>query len=320
METKVELLSINNNFNDTTVVNSARVSFNKEVSHVSKRDERLVRYLVNHRHWTPLAHPHTTIRVPKRMVDYDDLITRWRLTAGLSFYNDFANDNMEITGSLWGLLNLARYLESNAILDICEGHCPVSTQAYIDACIPQQELQEYLDDYDVVHMSSPTNKKHDVLSFRITAPIYVARQLVKHKEKLVWNEISGRYVPLDIGIEIPEMIGGWTAPAENVKQGSSDEIVIPNNASLPVQKEDGTYMHVELSYESIVKLIKQWYDNNEGIISNEKRRKILPVSTYTSWIWTGTRDAFNNVVELRTGEGSQQETKVVAEYIQTALE
>ena len=35
---------------------------------------------------------------------------------------------------------------------------------------------------------------HTFLSFRIEAPIFVARQLVKHQIGLVWNEESRRYI------------------------------------------------------------------------------------------------------------------------------
>ena len=35
---------------------------------------------------------------------------------------------------------------------------------------------------------------HASLSFRIRAPIFVARQLVKHQVGLSWNEVSRRYV------------------------------------------------------------------------------------------------------------------------------
>ena len=35
---------------------------------------------------------------------------------------------------------------------------------------------------------------HCTLSFHITAPIFVARQLAKHQVGLIWNEVSRRYV------------------------------------------------------------------------------------------------------------------------------
>ena len=70
---------------DLTVVNAARVSFNKEsewgldfdaierlkscpynkddVRVLKEKDEKLIRYLAKHNHWTPFAHPQITLRV-----------------------------------------------------------------------------------------------------------------------------------------------------------------------------------------------------------------------------------------------------------------
>ena len=41
---------------------------------------------------------------------------------------------------------------------------------------------------------------HTFLSFRIKAPVFVARQLVKHQIGLVWNEESRRYISDDVEI------------------------------------------------------------------------------------------------------------------------
>jgi thymidylate synthase (FAD) len=58
---------------DLTVVNAARVSFNKEseweeVNHegdgiLSEKDIKLIKYLAKHKHWTPFAHPQITLRI-----------------------------------------------------------------------------------------------------------------------------------------------------------------------------------------------------------------------------------------------------------------
>lgn len=48
---------------DLTVVNAARVSFNKESVELSNRDEKLISYLADHAHWTPFAHPQITMRI-----------------------------------------------------------------------------------------------------------------------------------------------------------------------------------------------------------------------------------------------------------------
>lgn len=52
---------------DLSVVNSARVSFDKESSYnsegeLSSKDVKLINYLASHNHWTPFSHPQITIR------------------------------------------------------------------------------------------------------------------------------------------------------------------------------------------------------------------------------------------------------------------
>ncbi len=41
---------------DLTVVNSARVSFGKRIETLTERDEKLIRYLAQHQHWSPFRH------------------------------------------------------------------------------------------------------------------------------------------------------------------------------------------------------------------------------------------------------------------------
>ena len=60
---------------------------------------------------------------------------------------------------------------------------------------------------------------HTTLQFLIKAPIFVARQLVKHQVGLVWNEVSRRYVDDEPTFYMPFM---WRERAENKKQGSAD--------------------------------------------------------------------------------------------------
>ena len=49
--------------NDLTVVNSARVSFSNHKENFEDKDEKLIRYLAKHNHWTPFAHPQITLRI-----------------------------------------------------------------------------------------------------------------------------------------------------------------------------------------------------------------------------------------------------------------
>lgn len=48
---------------DLSVVNMARVSFGKRSSALTAKDQRLIGYLANHKHFTPFAHPQVTLHV-----------------------------------------------------------------------------------------------------------------------------------------------------------------------------------------------------------------------------------------------------------------
>lgn len=47
---------------DLTVVNAARVSFSKHKDLLDAKDEKLLKYLADHNHWTPFSHPQIMVR------------------------------------------------------------------------------------------------------------------------------------------------------------------------------------------------------------------------------------------------------------------
>ena len=66
---------------------------------------------------------------------------------------------------------------------------------------------------------------HAFASFHVKAPVFVARQLVKHKF-LRWNEISRRYVDSEPEFYVPT---DWRGRSEDKKQGSEGTITISND-------------------------------------------------------------------------------------------
>ena len=58
---KIEL--VDSMGNDLSVVNAARVSFNKQVDKFSDKDEKLIKYLAEHGHWSPFAHVQYSVRI-----------------------------------------------------------------------------------------------------------------------------------------------------------------------------------------------------------------------------------------------------------------
>ncbi len=177
---------------DLTVVNAARVSYSKVSKSFSAQDERLIKYLADHEHWSPFAHA--------------------------------------------------------------------------------------------------------FLQFRIKAPVFVARQLVKHQVGLVWNEVSRRYVDDEPEFYVPT---SWRGRPKNSKQGSDGE----------VQTDEEYYNRYLNGCQVYYSLLL-----NQGV-APEQARMVLPQSTMTEWIWSGSVYAFARVCNLRCKPDTQKETQDVANEI-----
>ena len=140
---------------------------------------------------------------------------------------------------------------------------------------------------------------HVILQFRVKAPIFVARQLVKHQVGLTWNEISRRYVDTDIEFYEPVV---WRKAAENVKQGSSDESSNWERWGSKVEKAMNSTQLALAEYEDAI----------ASGVCMEQARMLLPQSLMTEWYWTGSLVAFARIVKQRTHSTAQLETQEVA--------
>ena len=177
---------------DLSVVNAARVSYSKVADEMTDKDEKLIKYLVEHNHWSPFAHA--------------------------------------------------------------------------------------------------------TIQFRIQAPVYVARQLVKHQVGLSWNEVSRRYVSYE-----PELrkVDQWLGKPENSKQGSSGLIDLPPEVIDRYNRnlDESIKIYKELVYFGV---------------APEQARTVLPQCMQTEWIWSGTLYAFARVCNLRCQPDTQEETRSIA--------
>jgi thymidylate synthase (FAD) len=146
---------------------------------------------------------------------------------------------------------------------------------------------------------------HPQISLRITAPLYVRSQLYKHKVGGTENEVSRRYVKYTPVFDTPTR---WRKAASNVKQGSSDELVVID----PSMQEqiDNWAKRTRLLYEDLLLM---------GVCA-EQARAILPVCSETSWVWTGSLYFFARVCNLRLDPHAQKETRDVAERISLIMD
>jgi thymidylate synthase (FAD) len=136
---------------------------------------------------------------------------------------------------------------------------------------------------------------HAFASFHVKAPIFVARQLVKHKF-LRWNEISRRYVDDEPEFYVPDV---WRGRSADKKQGS-----------------DGTWTPDYSMLDDAMGRVKDLYDQMiyDGC-APEMARMVLPQSTMAEFYWSGSLDAFASMCQLRCKEDTQYESRVVADQI-----
>lgn len=137
---------------------------------------------------------------------------------------------------------------------------------------------------------------HTSLQFRIKAPMFVARQLVKHQVGGVWNEVSRRYVDDEPEFFYPDQ---WRGRPENAKQGSSGFV------DLSPWSPIGAMQDALEAYEAMI----------EYGVAPEMARMVLPLNTMTEWIWTGSLYFFARVCRERMNPHAQKECGDVARKI-----
>ena len=154
---------------------------------------------------------------------------------------------------------------------------------------------------------SPFN--HSFISVRVKAPVFVARQLVKHKF-LPWNEVSRRYVKDNVEFYTPE---SWRKAAVNVKQGSSKDETVNLGIIDTLTNDEGNCIYRP---DEVNKAAFETYNTLLDLgVCAEEARMVLPQSMMTTWIWSGTLGAFCDMLVLRLDEHTQYETRVVAQQV-----
>ena len=114
---------------------------------------------------------------------------------------------------------------------------------------------------------------------------------------------SGRYVEVE-EYYIPEI---WRNQSKNNKQGSCGSI---NNQEFVSELYQSCLNQCITTYEQLLK---------EGV-AKEQARIILPLSQYTTVIWTASLEAILNFISLRLDEHSQYEIREYAKLFHNYIE
>tara|TARA_A100001515_G_scaffold5288_1_gene4860 strand:+ start:12058 stop:12762 length:705 start_codon:yes stop_codon:yes gene_type:complete len=155
--------------------------------------------------------------------------------------------------------------------------------------------------------------RHLVVQFHIKAPEFVMRQWYKHvvgvettsshsTKDHAWNEISGRYVPVE-EYYIPE---NWRQQSEDNKQASF--------GSVKEQEEANE------TYKKALQVTKYYYEKLLELgVAKEQARIMLPLSQYTEVYWTASFQAIVNFIELRDEPTSQWEIREYAKVLKEQM-
>lgn len=156
--------------------------------------------------------------------------------------------------------------------------------------------------------------RHILIQLRLSFPEFVARQMYKHVVGIettssyptvdhAWNEISGRYRPVE-DFHIPTE---WRAQSTDNKQASCGLIEKQYEAQCLFGSAMNSIME---TYEKLLEL---------GV-AKEQARIILPLNLYTEVYWTASFQAVANFIELRDHAHAQLEIREYAKVIYKIVE
>ncbi len=161
---------------------------------------------------------------------------------------------------------------------------------------PEQDAK--LTDY-LVRNKHTTPIEFCQVRFYMKMPIFVARQLVRHRTASI-NEVSYRYVTAAREFYVPAA-ERMQRKAETNKQGSSSEIVDRPDLCIGVIQAAG-----DRAFDSYEELLQQG-------LAPELARIVLPVGTYTEWYWQNDLHNTLHMLRLRLDPHAQYEIRVYAE-------
>ena len=161
-------------------------------------------------------------------------------------------------------------------------------------CADDEKLIRYLAKYN--HWTPFAQVQ---FKFRISMPIFVARQYFRHQVGLLRNETSRRYV--DNPPEFWNPNGAWRGRAEHVKQGSGGLLL-----------EEVCDEVSEIYWYAMDACSEAYKDMLDKGVCPEQARAVLPQSMMTEFIETGSLAAYARIYGLRSDPHAQKEIQEYA--------
>ena len=140
--------------------------------------------------------------------------------------------------------------------------------------------------------------EHNLITFKVICPIFVDRQMVRHRVGVSKNEISARYV------EVREQ--AYT-PAEFRRQAPSNrQASVADDGTLDQAAAQAAWAHAsETAFKAYHELLALG-------VTREQARGVLPLSLYTESYYTFNVRSLLHFLSLRDHDGAQYETRLYA--------
>lgn len=144
-----------------------------------------------------------------------------------------------------------------------------------------------------------------VFEFHIRAPIFVARQWMRHRTGS-FNEESARYKEFQWSCFEPE---SWRHQGKKNHQASSDE-------SFNSEEEETFFAALDNSYRNSKDIYESYLESD---VVREQARTVMPVGQYTEFYWTVNFRSLMNFLTLRNHGHAQPEIQMYAEKIENMI-
>lgn len=140
-----------------------------------------------------------------------------------------------------------------------------------------------------------------MLTFRVKAPLYVARQWMRHRTQAI-NEVSRRYSEADDQFYTP---GRSRLQVQDVKNKQASGSLLVEKPDECLVTFDNAHSEAMIAYQKLL---------SEGL-SRELARGVLPVSQMTHWVFTQSLRNLLHFHRLRQDSHAQPEIRAFADKI-----
>lgn len=150
--------------------------------------------------------------------------------------------------------------------------------------------------------------EHNVVSFWIKAPLFVARQQMRHRT-FSYNEISRRYTSSDIEFYFP---------SEMRKQDNKNRQASLDETFNPIVDHTNAVEAIKTHASDSIRLYNQLVEKG---VARDQARMVLPQNLYTTYWATGSlHNWINSFIAKRDHPDAQWEIKLLAREISRQIQ